>query len=201
MLHAKDMRRISSEKLQLETSETHSLSLCPAFNLPELFLSIRCSELHMLTSWFIDLSRLLGEHVGETAESPLLDPCLPTDLLDEIGPSTQRLHLRGTGDFDECRRILQPFLNRTNDTQTSLSGIYQPAIDYSNSQFYGFSEFFYCMEDVLRMGGDYNASKYARAAKVNAVGKLIYSDLKVVSVFLLPMHINCIALILKQKWV
>ncbi|XP_014859294.1 PREDICTED: ectonucleoside triphosphate diphosphohydrolase 4 isoform X2 [Poecilia mexicana] len=110
-------------------------------------------------------NKLLGEHVGETAESPLLDPCLPTDLLDEIGPSTQRLHLRGTGDFDECRRILQPFLNRTNDTQTSLSGIYQPAIDYSNSQFYGFSEFYYCMEDVLRMGGNYNASKYARAAK------------------------------------
>ncbi|XP_015244645.1 PREDICTED: ectonucleoside triphosphate diphosphohydrolase 4 isoform X2 [Cyprinodon variegatus] len=110
-------------------------------------------------------NKLLGEHVGETAESPLLDPCLPSDLQDEIGPPTQRLHLRGTGDFDECRQILQPFLNRTNDTQTSLSGIYQPAIDYSNSQFYGFSEFYYCMEDVLRMGGDYNASKYAQAAK------------------------------------
>ncbi|XP_038141712.1 ectonucleoside triphosphate diphosphohydrolase 4 isoform X2 [Cyprinodon tularosa] len=110
-------------------------------------------------------NKLLGEHVGETVESPLLDPCLPSDLQDEIGPPTQRLHLRGTGDFDECRQILQPFLNRTNDTQTSLSGIYQPAIDYSNSQFYGFSEFYYCMEDVLRMGGDYNASKYAQAAK------------------------------------
>lgn len=110
-------------------------------------------------------NKLLGEHVGETAESPLLDPCLPTDLQDEIGPSTQRLHLRGTGDFDECRLILQPFLNRTNDTQSSLSGVYQPAIDYNNSQFYGFSEFYYCMEDVLRMGGDYNASKYAQAAK------------------------------------
>ncbi|XP_047236257.1 ectonucleoside triphosphate diphosphohydrolase 4 isoform X2 [Girardinichthys multiradiatus] len=110
-------------------------------------------------------NKLLGEHVGETAESPLLDPCLPTDLQDEIGPSTQRLHLRGTGDFDECRQILQPFLNRTNESQTSLSGIFQPTIDYSNSQFYGFSEFYYCMEDVLRMGGDYNASKYAQAAK------------------------------------
>ncbi|MED6292068.1 Ectonucleoside triphosphate diphosphohydrolase 4 [Characodon lateralis] len=110
-------------------------------------------------------NKLLGEHVGETAESPLLDPCLPTDLQDEIGPSTQKLHLRGTGDFDECRQILQPFLNRTNESQTSLSGIFQPTIDYSNSQFYGFSEFYYCMEDVLRMGGDYNASKYAQAAK------------------------------------
>uniref|UniRef100_A0A3P8T967 nucleoside-triphosphate phosphatase n=1 Tax=Amphiprion percula TaxID=161767 RepID=A0A3P8T967_AMPPE len=110
-------------------------------------------------------NKLLGQHVGETAESPLLDPCLPTDLQDEISQSTQKLYLRGTGDFDHCRQILQPFLNRTNETQTSLSGIYQPTIDYTNSQFYGFSEFYYCTEDVLRMGGDYNASKYAQAAK------------------------------------
>uniref|UniRef100_A0A672J906 nucleoside-triphosphate phosphatase n=1 Tax=Salarias fasciatus TaxID=181472 RepID=A0A672J906_SALFA len=108
---------------------------------------------------------LSGQHVGETADSPVPDPCLPTDLQDEIGPSTQKLHLRGTGDFDQCRQILQPYLNRTNDTQTSLNGIYQPAIDYNNSQFYGFSEFYYCMEDVLRMGGDYNASSYTHAAK------------------------------------
>lgn len=106
-------------------------------------------------------------------ESPLLDPCLPTDLQDEIGPPTQRLYLRGTGDFDQCRQILQPFLNRTNDTQTSLNGVYQPVIDYSNSQFYGFSEFYYCMEDVLRMGGDYNASKYAKAAKVSGAKKVV----------------------------
>lgn len=122
-----------------------------------------CVYLHCIP----DLSRLLGQHNGETAESPLLDPCLPADLQDEIGTSPQKLHLRGTGDFDQCRQILQPFLNRTNETLTSLSGIYQPAIDYSNSQFYGFSEFYYCTEDVLRMGGDYNASKYAQAAKVN----------------------------------
>ncbi|CAG5921623.1 unnamed protein product [Menidia menidia] len=113
----------------------------------------------------VSRNKLLGQHVGELAESPILDPCLPTDLQDEIGPSTKRLYLRGSGDFDQCRQILQPFLNRTNDTHTSLSGIYQPAIDYGNSQFYGFSEFYYCTEDVLRMGGDYNASKYTQAAK------------------------------------
>ncbi|XP_031160957.1 ectonucleoside triphosphate diphosphohydrolase 4 isoform X1 [Sander lucioperca] len=110
-------------------------------------------------------NKLLGQRNGETADSPLLDPCLPADLQDEIGPSTQKLYLRGTGDFDQCRQILQPFLNRTNETLTSLSGVYQPAIEYGNSQFYGFSEFYYCTEDVLRMGGDYNASKYAQAAK------------------------------------
>lgn len=114
------------------------------------------------------LPRLLGQHVGETTESPLLDPCLPTDLQDEVGPASSKLYLRGTGDFDQCRQLLQPFLNRTNATRTSLNGIYQPFIDYNNSQFYGFSEFYYCTEDVLRMGGDYNSSKYARAAKVGA---------------------------------
>lgn len=126
--------------------------------------------LHVFHS-LCDVCRLLDQHAGETAESPLLDPCLPTDLQDVIGPSTQRVHLRGTGDFDLCRQILQPYLNRTNDTQTSLSGVYQPAIDYANSQFYGFSEFYYCTEDVLRMGGDYNATKYAQAAKVNVLRK------------------------------
>lgn len=110
--------------------------------------------------------RLLGQHRGETPDSPVLDPCLPSDLQDEVGPPGQKLHLRGSGDFDQCRLQLQPYLNRTNETSTSLNGVYQAPIDFPNSQFYGFSEFYYCTEDVLRMGGDYNSTKYANAAKV-----------------------------------
>uniref|UniRef100_A0A672S7A2 Ectonucleoside triphosphate diphosphohydrolase 4-like n=1 Tax=Sinocyclocheilus grahami TaxID=75366 RepID=A0A672S7A2_SINGR len=110
-------------------------------------------------------NKLLGQHQGESADSPILDPCLPADLQDEVGPQDQRVHLRGIGDFDRCRLLLQPFLNRTNDTNTSLNGVYQPPIDFTNSQFYGFSEFYYCTEDVLRMGGDYNSTKYSNAAK------------------------------------
>ncbi|KAL4623049.1 ectonucleoside triphosphate diphosphohydrolase 4 isoform X1 [Arapaima gigas] len=110
-------------------------------------------------------NKLLGQHVGESEDTPLLDPCLPRGLKDEVGPPGQRLYLRGTGHFDGCRVLLQPFLNRTNETQSSLSGVYQPSIDYRNSQFYGFSEFYYCTEDVLRMGGHYNATKYTRAAR------------------------------------
>ncbi|XP_023694250.2 ectonucleoside triphosphate diphosphohydrolase 4 isoform X1 [Paramormyrops kingsleyae] len=109
-------------------------------------------------------NKLTGQHLGESAEVPVLDPCLPRDLQDEVGPAGRTVHLRGTGDFDRCRLLLQPFLNRTNETQSSLNGVYQPPIDYRNSQFYGFSEFYYCTEDVLRMGGDYNATKYTRAA-------------------------------------
>ncbi|XP_021037206.1 ectonucleoside triphosphate diphosphohydrolase 4 isoform X1 [Mus caroli] len=113
----------------------------------------------------VQKNRLLGKQTGLTPDAPLLDPCLPLDIKDEIQQNGQTLYLRGTGDFDLCRETLQPFMNKTNETQTSLNGVYQPPIHFQNSEFYGFSEFYYCTEDVLRMGGDYNAAKFTKAAK------------------------------------
>ncbi|XP_064031638.1 ectonucleoside triphosphate diphosphohydrolase 4 isoform X2 [Pogoniulus pusillus] len=110
-------------------------------------------------------NRLLGTQTGLTSDSPYLDPCLPLDAEDEIKQKGQVLYLRGTGDFQLCRELIQPFMNKTNETQTSLNGVYQPAVHFQNSEFYGFSEFYYCTEDVLRMGGDYNAAKFTKAAK------------------------------------
>uniref|UniRef100_A0A3B4V718 Uncharacterized protein n=1 Tax=Seriola dumerili TaxID=41447 RepID=A0A3B4V718_SERDU len=51
----------------------------------------------------------------------------------------QASYLRGTGDFDQCH------------PKPPFSGIYQP--------------FYYCTEDVLRMGGFIMARKYTQAAK------------------------------------
>lgn len=113
----------------------------------------------------IQKNRLLGKQTGLTPDTPYLDPCLPLDIKDEIQQNGQTLYLRGTGDFDSCRETIQPFMNKTNETQTSLNGVYQPPIHFLNSEFYGFSEFYYCTEDVLRMGGDYNAAKFTKAAK------------------------------------
>ncbi|NXP11488.1 ENTP4 diphosphohydrolase, partial [Thinocorus orbignyianus] len=110
-------------------------------------------------------NRLLGKQTGLTSDSPCLDPCLPLDAQDEIQQNGQTMYLRGTGDFNLCREMIQPFMNKTNETQTSLNGVYQPAVHFQNSEFYGFSEFYYCTEDVLRMGGDYNAAKFTKAAK------------------------------------
>ncbi|XP_039210142.1 ectonucleoside triphosphate diphosphohydrolase 4 isoform X2 [Crotalus tigris] len=109
-------------------------------------------------------NRLLGKQIGLTPETPYLDPCLPLDAEDEVQQNGQILYLRGTGDFHLCRDVIQPFMNKTNETQTSLNGIYQPPIHFENSEFYGFSEFYYCTEDVLRMGGDYNAAQFLKAA-------------------------------------
>ncbi|XP_078285336.1 ectonucleoside triphosphate diphosphohydrolase 4 isoform X3 [Rhinoraja longicauda] len=110
-------------------------------------------------------NRLLGQETGTSEETPYLDPCLPVDIKDEIHHDGQTVYLRGLGDYDWCREVIFPLLNKTNETSTSISGIYQPPLDYRNSEFYGFSEFFYCTEDVLRMGGGYNVVKFTKAAK------------------------------------
>ncbi|XP_003228948.2 ectonucleoside triphosphate diphosphohydrolase 4 isoform X2 [Anolis carolinensis] len=110
-------------------------------------------------------NRLFGKQDGMTLDTPYLDPCLPLDAQDEIQHNGQTMYLRGTGDFHLCQDVIQPFLNKTNETHTSLNGIYQPPVHFENSEFYGFSEFYYCTEDVLRMGGDYNATKFTKAAQ------------------------------------
>ncbi|NWV11246.1 ENTP4 diphosphohydrolase, partial [Ptilonorhynchus violaceus] len=110
-------------------------------------------------------NRLLGKQTGLSSDSPFLDPCLPLDARDEIRQNGRVLYLRGTGDFRLCRELIQPFMNKSNETQTSLNGVFQPPVHFQNSEFYGFSEFYYCTEDVLRMGGDYNAAKFTKAAK------------------------------------
>uniref|UniRef100_A0A8B9QWM2 Ectonucleoside triphosphate diphosphohydrolase 4 n=1 Tax=Anas platyrhynchos TaxID=8839 RepID=A0A8B9QWM2_ANAPL len=77
-------------------------------------------------------NRLLGKEIGMTSDAPYLDPCLPLDAQDEIHQNGQTMYLRGTGDFNLCREIIQP-------------------------EFYGFSEFYYCTEDCV----DYCATKWS----------------------------------------
>ncbi|XP_048368892.1 ectonucleoside triphosphate diphosphohydrolase 4 isoform X5 [Sphaerodactylus townsendi] len=110
-------------------------------------------------------NRLLGKQAGMSPDTPYLDPCLPLDIEEEIQQNGQTMHLRGTGDFNLCREVIQTLMNKTNETQTSLNGVYQPPVHFENSEFYGFSEFYYCTEDVLRMGGEYSAAKFLKAAK------------------------------------
>jgi Golgi nucleoside diphosphatase len=47
-----------------------------------------------------------------------------------------------------------------------MNGVHQPPIVFRNSEFYGFSEFWYTMEDVFRIGGLYGSKKFEEEAKV-----------------------------------
>lgn len=108
-------------------------------------------------------NRFLTVQMGLSEDKPYLDPCLPLGLSDTVVRDNRTLYLRGQGDWPRCQDAVQPFLGLHNGTM-SPGGIYQAPINFSNSEFYGFSEFYYCMEDVLRMGGHYDSHKYSRAA-------------------------------------
>ncbi|XP_048713235.2 ectonucleoside triphosphate diphosphohydrolase 7 [Caretta caretta] len=111
------------------------------------------------------LNRLQGQQTGTSAETPFLDPCLPVGLEDTVEEGGQTLHVRGRGDWQACAQLLHPLLAGVNGSQASLTHTYQAPIDFNNSEFYGFSEFFYCTEDVLRLGGRYHAPSFTRAAQ------------------------------------
>ncbi|XP_008416447.1 ectonucleoside triphosphate diphosphohydrolase 7-like isoform X2 [Poecilia reticulata] len=112
----------------------------------------------------ISKNRFLATETGLSEEKPYLDPCLPVSMSDTITRGNHTVYLRGRGDWSRCQEAVRPFLGLHNGTM-SPQGIYQAPINFSNSEFYGFSEFFYCMEDVLRIGGQYSSDKYAQAAK------------------------------------
>ncbi|XP_057258226.1 ectonucleoside triphosphate diphosphohydrolase 7 [Pezoporus wallicus] len=110
-------------------------------------------------------NRLHSQQMGLSPEMPFLDPCLPMGLEDTVVRGGQTLFVRGRGDWPACAEVLQPLLAGTNSSQASLVGAYKAPIDFGNSEFYGFSEFFYCTEDVLRLGGHYSAPTFTSAAQ------------------------------------
>ncbi|KAB1270858.1 Ectonucleoside triphosphate diphosphohydrolase 7, partial [Camelus dromedarius] len=103
----------------------------------------------LLLNETLNKNRLLGQKTGLSPDNPFLDPCLPVGLTDVVERNSQALHVRGRGDWAACGAMLSPLLARSNTSQASLNGIYQSPIDFNNSEFYGFSEFFYCTEDVI----------------------------------------------------
>eukprot|EP00795_Rhopilema_esculentum_P011964 gene11964-2540_t len=99
--------------------------------------------------------------------SRIVDPCLPKDFTDEGAYKHRRYNLKGTGRFRECQRDLLQLLNTTATCKRkpcSLNGKHQPSIDFKNSEFYGFAEFWYSTQDVLRMGASYEGDKMDQMA-------------------------------------
>uniref|UniRef100_A0A8C5DDR9 nucleoside-triphosphate phosphatase n=1 Tax=Gouania willdenowi TaxID=441366 RepID=A0A8C5DDR9_GOUWI len=118
----------------------------------------------LLVNNTVTKNRFFTAQTGLSDNKPYLDPCLPFDLSETVVRDNRTLYLRGQGDWARCQAAVRPFLGLHNGTM-SPRGVYQAPINFSNSEFYGFSEFYYCMEDVLRIGGRYDSQRYTQAAK------------------------------------
>lgn len=125
---------------------------------------------------------------GLDGDHRIKDPCLPIGMKNNITVDLnlealtidqavkEKLHdkqtvfLYGTGDWEACYAQLQDF-TRTPDKFINCQencpdqAMRAPPIEFDNSEFYGFSEFWYTMEDVLNMGGKYIFDKYQAASK------------------------------------
>lgn len=109
-----------------------------------------------------------------TLPNVIEDPCLPLGFVQEITHSLTKdtklsLTLNGTGNFFECKSGVLTYLDKSNcegDSKTCIiNGRQMPTIDYYRDQFFGSSEFFYCMNDVLRIGGIYDKAQYESKAQ------------------------------------
>ena len=99
----------------------------------------------------------------------ILDPCLPQGLILE-GREDENYKFKGTGDYRKCQDALVPLINTSvpcPQPPCSFNGVYQPPINFYNSEFYGFSEFWYTMEDIYRIGGQYEYDIFDAQAKVS----------------------------------
>ena len=117
---------------------------------------------------------------------PLIDPCL-------LDGSEEKLNggewlIRGSGQYEKCRELLLPLLNKTVSCPIepcSFNGVHQPVIDsaprpepstlisasassalsaVSYMPFYGFSELFYTSLHLFNLTGLYSYSAFSTAA-------------------------------------
>ena len=97
------------------------------------------------------------------------DPCLHRNQHEARTFAGRNFNVRGSGNYNLCRQIIVTHLKQEHPCPPTpihcrMNGEYQPPIDYANTPFHGFSEFWYTMDDVLNIGGVYYRDKYDLAA-------------------------------------
>jgi len=80
----------------------------------------------------------------------------------------------GTGNYSGCREALMSLLLRNkqdeireNFLECSEDSLYELPINFTLMPFYGFSEFWYTMNDVLSLGGAYKKTQFDDYAAVS----------------------------------
>ena len=121
---------------------------------------------------------------ASSASQPLVDPCLLSGSEEKLNEG--QWTVRGSGEYERCRTLLLPLLNKTVScpiTPCSFNGVHQPVLDsapqpppppsaviasaaspVSYMPFYGFSELFYTSLHLFNLTGPYGYSAFSTAA-------------------------------------
>ena len=96
-----------------------------------------------------------------------------------ISNEETKLYTLGTGEWEQCFNAVKDFaktreqyFKKCKSTESVVDncpddGIHLPSVlRLEDKEFYGFSEFWYTMEDVLGLGGVYHKSTFESSAKV-----------------------------------
>ena len=114
----------------------------------------------------------------------LVDPCLNPgshesktfEFKSQNSLSSVHVDVVGSGEFDSCMKNLEAFMDPRNEDPTTcsqvnrtcpLNDLTKTRIAFDGTEFYGFSEFFYSTDDILRLGGQYNYQKVREAIKAH----------------------------------
>jgi len=136
----------------------------------------------------LENSILMNEAQGLNTDKRLKDPCrplgmkdnstvvldkenlnVPSNIKDALSES-QTVHFYGTGEWETCFSQIKNFTKEEDKFQGCTEscpdpGMRPPPIQFDNSEFYGFSEYWYSMDDVLGLGGQYMFKKFKEASK------------------------------------
>jgi len=110
--------------------------------------------------------------VSDASVVTVPDVCLPLSRSEHISRGNLTVTVHGDGNLELCRKKLLQLLSICKNASSTrkrncvLNGFRRPSVSFVNSKFYAFSEFYYTMEDILRMGGKYNSVRFQLAAQV-----------------------------------
>lgn len=105
-----------------------------------------------------------------TPSQPVYDPCLNRGNRFKYQMKTNQnesidVELEGAGNFEVCKKKLDTLLDpnsedrsrcSVNETTCPLTSLSKTRVAFEDTEFYGFSEFFFSLDDVLQVGGKYN---------------------------------------------
>ncbi|XP_064382622.1 ectonucleoside triphosphate diphosphohydrolase 7-like [Halichondria panicea] len=125
------------------------------------------------TKYYTSLAKHFNTSNHTALRGPILkDPCSQQGLTENVTLSANRwVRVRGSGNFPSCRTALLTGTAVSNGScgpkaclEGEKSAFEKPPgyLGYASMNFYGTSEFWYTMRDVLGIGGAYSAREFER---------------------------------------